>query len=137
MLVAENIYPNGNLYFSSGNPDPNPNEYNSSSQNTAAYISNEFSVVEDFKAILGLRGENYVQRHTGRNQQNTLSKDNEEVLSSFDLFPSANLIYSMSDNQNLRASYSRTIARPSFKELSFIQILKTLIQNLSLHLQIS
>jgi TonB-dependent receptor len=126
VLVAENIYPNGNLYFSSGNPDPNPNEYNSSSQNTAAYISNEFSVVEDFKAILGLRGENYVQRHTGRNQQNTLSKDNEEVLSSFDLFPSANLIYSMSDNQNLRASYSRTIARPSFKELSFIQILDPL-----------
>ncbi len=40
-----------------------------------------------------------------------------------DWFPSVNFIYSLNDQQNLRASYSKTIARPSFKELSFAQIL--------------
>ncbi|MDZ7848712.1 MAG: hypothetical protein U5L96_19370 [Owenweeksia sp.] len=34
-----------------------------------------------------------------------------------------NLIYALTDNQNLRFTYGRTIARPSFKELSFAQIL--------------
>lgn len=49
--------------------------------------------------------------------------DNDKVLDALDFFPSINLIYSLQEKQNLRASYSRTIARPSFKELSFAQIL--------------
>jgi outer membrane receptor protein involved in Fe transport len=49
--------------------------------------------------------------------------DNDKVLESTDFFPSVNFIYSLNENQNLRASYSRTIARPSFKELSFAQII--------------
>jgi outer membrane receptor protein involved in Fe transport len=49
--------------------------------------------------------------------------DNEPVLDAFDLFPLVNFIYAVRENQNLRLSYSRTIARPSFKELSFAQIL--------------
>jgi outer membrane receptor protein involved in Fe transport len=48
---------------------------------------------------------------------------NEEVLDALDLFPSVNLIYSITEKQNLRLSYTKTIARPSFKELSFAQIL--------------
>src|SRR5690606_9807179 len=51
------------------------------------------------------------------------SLNNQKVLDAFDLFPSANLIYTLTEQQNLRLSYSRTIARPSFKELSFAQIL--------------
>lgn len=80
------------------------------------------------KTIIGLRAENYVQRHTGRDVEyanfgtgNNL--DNEKVLDAFDLFPSLNVIYSLTDQQNLRFSYSRAIARPSFKELSFAQII--------------
>jgi outer membrane receptor protein involved in Fe transport len=34
-----------------------------------------------------------------------------------------NLIYALSDKQNLRLGYARTLARPSFKELSFAQII--------------
>ena len=45
------------------------------------------------------------------------------MLESTDFFPSVNFIFELTDEQNLRASYSRTIARPSFKELSFAQIL--------------
>ena len=77
-----------------------------------------------------MRAENFVQRHTGRDQsyasgdtQNGSNLDNDIVLESLDLFPSANLIFGLTNSQNLRVSYSRTIARPSFKELSFAQIL--------------
>lgn len=128
VLTDENLYPNGTLYYTSGNNTPNPNAYNSNVNNTGIYVSNEFTPVSHLRAIIGLRGENYVQRHTGRdvehaNSGNGNNLDNDKVLDSFDLFPSANFIYALSDQQNLRLSYSRTIARPSFKELSFAQIL--------------
>ena len=128
VLTDEHLYPNGSVYFSSGNNEPNPNAYNSNVQNLAFYASNEFNVSDRLKTILGVRAENYVQRHTGRdveyaNLGTGKNLENEKVLDALDFFPSANLIYSISENQNLRFSYSRTIARPSFKELSFAQIL--------------
>lgn len=45
------------------------------------------------------------------------------MLDATDFFPSLNTIYSVTDNQNLRFSFSKTIARPSFKEMSYAQIL--------------
>ena len=132
VLNEENLYPSAtnSIYYQSGNNDPNPNEYQSSVNNTAFYVSNEFSPLSNLKAIVGVRAENFVQRHTGRDQTyangdfiNGRNLDDEKVLESFDLFPTANFIYSLTSEQNLRASYSRTIARPSFKELSFAQII--------------
>ncbi|MCI5080857.1 MAG: TonB-dependent receptor [Saprospiraceae bacterium] len=130
VLDPKNIYPNSpNIYFQSGNSDPNPNQYQSDVNNTGVYVSNEFFPFPKLKTILGVRAENFVQRHTGRDQlaaqgnPEGRSLDNEEVLNSLDFFPTANFIYELTEEQNLRASYSRTIARPSFKELSFAQIL--------------
>jgi outer membrane receptor protein involved in Fe transport len=132
VLNPENIYPNkpNSIYYQSGNNNPNPNAYESSVHNTGFYLSNEFNPLPALKAILGVRAENYVQRHTGRDQryasgdtENGRNLNNEKVLESLDFFPSANVIYSITDEQNLRASYTRTTARPSFKELSFAQIL--------------
>ncbi|GAB3007181.1 TonB-dependent receptor [Niabella terrae] len=132
VLSESFIYPNSpnGAYFVSGNNSPNPNEFQSSILNTAAYVSNELPVTEKLRAILGLRAEQYTQRHTGRDQNyangNTvqgLNLNNAKVLNSFKLFPTLNLIYALRANQNLRLSYGRTIARPSFKEMSFAQIL--------------
>jgi TonB-dependent receptor len=129
VMSDEFLYPSGSVYMTSGNNNPNPNEYNSSVQNMGGYLSTEFSPLEKLKTVIGLRGENYVQHHTGRDQAysngdvNGRNLDNQKVLDSFDLFPSANVIYALDDRQNFRVSYSRTIARPSFKELSFAQIL--------------
>ena len=132
VLDPENIYPNqpNSIYYQSGNNDPNPNEYESSVNNSGFYVSNEFSPIRNLKAILGLRAENFVQNHTGRDipfangdTENGRNLDDEKVLESFDFFPSANFIYALTDNQNLRTSYTRTIARPSFKEVSFAQII--------------
>ena len=128
VLLEENLYPNGSLYYSSGNVVPNPNAYNSTIDNKAIHIANEFYPVAGLKVTAGLRGEYYTQRHTGRDVAyaqlgvgNNL--ENEIVLQSFDLFPSLNLVYGLDDQQSLRGSYSRTIARPSFKEMSYAQIL--------------
>lgn len=128
VMDQTSLYPNGSVYIVSGNNNPNPNAYFSTVSNTGFYVSNEFSPLESLKAIIGLRAENYVQRHTGRDVEfanfgtgNNL--DNDKVLDALDFFPSVNLIYSLGENQNLRLSYARTIARPSFKELSFAQIL--------------
>ena len=125
LISPENIYPNGiNAYYQSGNSNPNPNAYSSTASNTAFYISNEAELLPNLNVILGLRGENFVQRHTGGVGENLLN--NEKVLDAFDLFPSANLIYALTGNMNFRVAYSKTIARPSFKELSFAQIIDPL-----------
>ena len=93
-------------------------------------MSNDFSPIPSLKATVGLRAEKFVQKHTGRdpiwatgNEVDGFSLNDETVLDALDLFPSVNLIQSIKENQNLRVSYSRSIARPSFKELSFAAIL--------------
>ena len=157
VLVDENLFPNtppGAFYRSFTN-NPNPNEYNSTVVNNAIYVSAEFNPSERLKTIVGLRVEDYLQKHTGRSQAaanfiesevdagSTIeeatqlaneiqgTEGNEQirvleddiVLDATDLFPSLNMIYELKEKQNLRFSYSRTIARPSFKELSFAQII--------------
>ena len=102
-------------------PD-NPNKFNSNINNTAAYISNEMTLGKKFKSIIGLRTEYYIHRYTGQNQLGTIVYNNEKVLENLGLFPAVNLVYSVNENQNFRFSYGKTIARPSFKELSFAEI---------------
>lgn len=101
----------------------NPNQFNSYLQNFAGYASTEVNPTSSLKAIVGLRAEKYTQFYTGTNQTNTIVFDNEKVLDDLDLFPTVNLIQSVGANQNFRAAYSRTIARPSFKEISFAEII--------------
>jgi TonB-dependent receptor len=132
VLKPENIFPseNNNIYYQSGNNSPNPNAYSSNVSNTAGYISNDIRLNKRWRTIVGVRAENYVQRHTGRDQRwasgdtiNGNNLDNEKVLDALDFFPSINVIYSANERQNIRGSYTKTIARPSFKELSYAQIL--------------
>jgi TonB-dependent receptor len=131
VLDPENLFPNSpnSIYYQSGNNTPNPNEYQSNVNNTGVYVMNEMNLFPSLKTVLGVRAENFVQRHTGRDQAwasgdpNGRNLDNDEVLNSLDFFPSASLIYSLTPDMKIRAAYSRTIARPSFKELSFAQII--------------
>ena len=130
------LYPNGVAYYNAQFGSPNPNAYQSNNNNLGSYASLSFSPLMRLKTIFGLRSEYFVQRHTGRSitaageiNNGADPKDleealeNEEVLNSFDLFPSVNLIYNLTEDMNLRASLFRSIARPSFKELSFAGIL--------------
>jgi TonB-dependent receptor len=88
----------------------------------ANYVSLEFNVSEKLKTVLGLRTEFFKTYYTGTRDNSTIFFDRDLILDEFDFFPSANVIYSVNDDTNLRASYSRTTARPSFKEASVSQI---------------
>lgn len=134
VLLAENIYPSNknNIYYISANSDPNSNQYNSIINNLAFYAMDEIDINDKLKGIIGIRTEQYTQFHTGRDQRyasgdlNGKNLDNAKVLDQLNLFPSVNLIQKLGDKTNLRASYTKTTARPSFKELSFAQIIDPL-----------
>jgi hypothetical protein len=99
----------------------NPNDAYKGEQNIAAtYFSAELSIAENLKTVLGLRTELFNQFYTGQDNETIFTR--ELIIDKLDVFPSANIIYSLNDKENLRGSYSRTTARPSFKEASVAQI---------------
>ncbi|MCR9229186.1 MAG: TonB-dependent receptor [Flavobacteriaceae bacterium] len=123
ILADENIWTvdNGSGAYVRGNFQP-ANSFDSEQNTMAFYLSNEFKFAEKFRAILGLRAEQFTTFFTGQNNSGTEVYDNEKTIDELDFFPSANLIYEFKENTNFRLSYSRTTARPSFKELSIVQI---------------
>jgi len=128
LFRPENLWPlngtssaSGTTYEASFIPD-NPNQFNASSSNTAGYVSTELSLMKNLRGIIGIRVENFVQRYTGQDQLGINVLNNDKVLDNLDFFPSLNFIYSLSEKQNIRFSYAKTIARPSFKELSYAEI---------------
>src|SRR5690554_2702845 len=132
ILSPENIYPNrpNGVYYVAANNRVNSNAYSSNIMNNAFYVSNEMQLSQNLKTIFGVRMERYVQRHTGRdinfasgNFENGRNLENEVVIDDLDFFPTLNFVYNLAEEQNLRLSYSQTVARPSFKEVSFAQIL--------------
>lgn len=126
ILNQENLFSAANRNGVRYNPDfipINPNAYQGYVTNFAGYGSFESSPVQNLRAILGLRVEQYNQFYTGTNQTGTINYDLVEMLDDLDFFPTVNLVYGLKENQNLRFSAARTIARPSFKELSFAEIL--------------
>jgi TonB-dependent receptor len=100
----------------------NPNAFKGSVNYAATYLSSDVDFTKDFKLIAGLRGEMYQQFYSGINQ-NGDELNNQEVMNHLRLFPTVNMVYRLKRKTNLRASFTQTTARPSFKELSFAQIL--------------
>ena len=98
------------------------NIFNATQQNLAAYISNEFNLSSKLKSIIGFRFENYQVFYTGENSQLGQILNDEKIINENNLFPSANFIYNLKEEKNLRLAYSLTTARPSFKEASIAEI---------------
>jgi len=127
LFFEENLWPKdgqtgvGTTYETPFIPT-NPNQYNAYSINTGGYVSAELTFVPSITAIVGVRLENYMQYYTGTDQLRSNILDNEKVLSDLGVYPSLNLMFKLTERQNLRASYSMTVARPSFKELSYAEI---------------
>ena len=97
------------------------NQYESESETIGVYVSNELKLSEKLKSVVGVRYETYQVLYTGQSIEGTLF-DKEQFIDVADFYPSLNLIYSFSEKVNLRASYSKTTARPSFKENSAANI---------------
>ena len=69
----------------------------------------------DFRFIWGLRAENFQQLLTSKEQTGNRSV---RLTEKWDFLPSMNILMNVGDKQNLRASVSRTVARPEFRELA-------------------
>jgi hypothetical protein len=80
----------------------------------AAYgmMDNKFG---DFRVIWGLRAENFQQLLTSKEQTGNRSV---RLTEKWDFLPSINVLLNVGEKQNLRASASRTVARPEFRELA-------------------
>ncbi|KXO00485.1 TonB-dependent receptor [Aequorivita aquimaris] len=124
LLIPENIYdPNTNSGTYVRQDSNDSDSYNSKIQIAAGYIAEEFKVTNWMNAALGVRFEKFDLIYTGERQDGTRLED-AKILEKSDFFPSANLIFDLNEDENkkIRTSYSRTTARPSFKEASLAEI---------------
>ncbi len=107
--------------YAIGNRQP-ANSFQARQNVFGGYAMTEMQIASPLKAIYGLRIEKANMYYTGQNNQGTVTYNDERTLNELDFLPSVNLVYSLIENMNLRASFSRTVARPSFKEKSISQI---------------
>lgn len=123
LLQDDNIIsdsrPNG-IAISNGT-DINP--YDGKQSVVAGYLMNEMKISKKLKSIYGVRLEKAEMLYTGIVTIDTLTDEqglveDQTILDELNLLPSVSLIYSLNDNMNLRASFNKTLARPSYREKS-------------------
>lgn len=89
--------------------------YDGTIRTTSAYAMMDNRLTKQIRLTWGLRFEKYHNiLNTGDAANNPLKID----LNYNDLLPSANFVYSVLPKANLRLSYSRTVARPQYRELA-------------------
>jgi len=121
-LLANNAISNSNpdgLYIENAT-DP-VNAYDGQQTVTAGYVMNEMQLTEKLKSIYGVRLEAVKMLYSGFIKQNDGSYASEvdvETLDEVNILPSINFIYALNEDMNLRGSFNKTLARPSFKEKS-------------------
>lgn len=107
------------------------NVYDATQMINAAYVMNELPLSKNFDVTYGVRVERNVNRYTGQNNNGTVVYDNTVVLNKINVLPSLNMVYKLrkeadaenyARNTNIRAAYTQTVARPSFREISISQI---------------
>ncbi len=93
--------------------------YKASSNLVAGYLMTDLKYKQWFRAVIGARLESYNQKLTYPDalyviNKKEITKDTTVV----DVLPSANIIFSPTDKQNIRLSYSQTLNRPEFREIA-------------------
>jgi hypothetical protein len=96
----------------------NTDKYFAVSALDAAFVMLDNRIGEKLRLIWGLRAEYFEQFLTSRNLSAKRTVTNTEK---WDFLPSANLTYSFTPKHQLRASASRTVARPEFREIAPFQ----------------
>jgi TonB-dependent receptor len=89
------------------------NQYTAEKEVTAYYVMLELPISSKLKLITGFRPE--------MTKMNTTSGDTSAapgVLDNTDILPAVSAVYNLTDNMNIRGSYTNTIARPTFRELA-------------------
>ncbi|CAM2069085.1 TonB-dependent receptor [Sulfidibacter corallicola] len=89
-------------------PDSRGGNYSGDQEVTAAYVMAQVPINDNLRVITGARLEQTDMFVTNEAEDGQLDED--------DVLPSLHFIYKLSDDQNLRISYGRTLARPTFRE---------------------
>ena len=89
------------------------NNYEAQQTIAAAYISTDLPITKLFKINAGLRAE-YTDLSVVSADESLPAGE----VNSIDILPAINIIYEVKKDMNARVSYSRTIARPTFRELA-------------------
>ncbi len=85
----------------------------------AGYLMADANLTDKLRLVGGARYETSTQELTSRNAFSVTGGTPEVGRQVYaDVLPTANLVYSVSDKVNLRAGYSYTLARPTFRELA-------------------
>ncbi len=116
-IVSVDTLGGGRLRFNFGNTvvdqSKSRNNYTGQRDVGAAYGMVELPITTKFKFIGGARLET--------TEIDVVSEDSTQGigdLSESDILPSANLVYALTDNMNVRAAVTRTLARPTFREIA-------------------
>ncbi len=97
-----------------GNPgDDSKNSYTSEQSVTAVYALIDSKIGSALRMVAGLRYE-----HTLINSRSNDSDLDPGYFNNNDFLPALNLTYGLSERMNLRLNLSRTLARPTFRELA-------------------
>ena len=92
--------------------------YEASRLITSVYAIGDYKIIEPLRLILGVRFEHGEQSLAAGSSILTATMDDAVDRSDDDWLPSAAVVYSLTSKMNLRASGSRTLARPQFRELA-------------------
>lgn len=102
------------------------NTYKATQNVIGAYVMNDFPISKKFNVTYGTRIEKVVNTYTGQNNSGTIKYNNQKVLDELSVLPSVNMVYKLNSSEkaqhNFRLGYSKTVARPSFREISVAQI---------------
>jgi len=116
-VVRVDTAPNGNKFYTFGqyvyeSSSPSSN-YNGEQDIYAAYAMIDLPVTRRLRLISGARYE------ATRMQVESLDKNKDVgLLHINDVLPSVNVVYALRDNMNARAAFTKTLARPTFRELA-------------------
>ena len=117
-VVGEELYIDTNIKMLDGGVVVNATDpgsfYNGRQNIYAGYGMVDIPLTRSLKIVGGVRYEN-----TMMDINQTLVEDTTgEEINEGDWLPSLNLIYKLRENMNLRASYGRTLARPTLREIA-------------------
>ena len=93
------------------------NDYNGNNWIGSAYIAANLPITDRFNIYAGVRYE-YANMELVRNTRNDEVSPSSMFYKYNDFFPSANAMYKLTDNQQLRLSYGKSVNRPEFREVS-------------------
>lgn len=114
-LNAEKVEEGFTNFFEETAPQ---DSFSATEQIIAGYIMFELPLIENqLRFSGGVRGENSVIDITFF-RQDLQGEEQSRSLVNLNPMPAANFIWTPTDEMNVRASYSRTVSRPEFRELS-------------------